>query len=230
MTSQPLPIDNPASIYPLRWRSHDRRRAAIAVLCVVALHGWLVWRWQGALTGPAREPGLTPPLRVTLRLIPPRPTPPPPPPPQPRRPETPLAAATPRKPVVTQARLRQPSPAGEAAAPAAPLDRAVISITAAEAALRAEAPASAAIAAPALLDTEASRRAIRASARTPSMSTLAAAASEEPRPPSAQERLGGAVKSASRGDCLKGEYAGAGMGILSLPFIAVATARGACAQ
>ena len=226
MTPQPIQTDKPVSKYPLRWRSHDRRRAAIAVLCVVALHGWLVWRWQGALTGPAREPGLTPPLRVTLRLIPPRP----PPPPQPRRPETPLTAETPRKPVVTQARLRLPSLAREAAAPAAPLDRAVISITAAEAALHAEAPASAVIAAPALLDTEASRRAIRASARTPSMSTLAAAASEEPRPASAQERLGGAVKSAGKGDCLKGEYAGAGMGILSLPFIAVAAARGACAQ
>ena len=211
-----------------RWhpRPHTRWRGALTVLCVVALHGALVWRWQGALTGPPRPAGLTPPLRVTLRLIPLRPATTP----LPRRPETPLAAATLKKPVITPSRRRQPPPAGATPAAAAPLDRAVITITPAEAALRAEPPASAALAAPALLDTEGSRRAIRASARTPSLSTLAAAASEEPRPVSAQERLGGAVKSAGKGDCLKGEFAGAGMGLLSLPFIALAAARGACAH
>ena len=111
-----------------------------------------------------------------------------------------------------------------------PLDRAVVTVTPAEAALRPEASASAAVAAPALLDTEASRRAIRAGARTPSLSALAAAASDEPRPAGAQERLGDGVKAAGKGDCLRGEYAGAGMGILSLPFIALAAARGACGQ
>ena len=123
-----------------------------------------------------------------------------------------------------------PAPTDRIPPPATPLDRAVITITPAETALRAEAPASAAVAAPALLDTEASRRAIRTSARTPSLSALAAAASEEPRPVSTQERLGDGVKAAGKGDCLNGEYAGAGMGILSLPFIALAAARGACAQ
>ena len=222
MTQEPLPADSAVARPALRWRPHDRRRAAIAVLCVVALHGALVWRWQGALTGPARHPGLTPPLRVTLRLIPLRPAPLPTAPP--RRPETPFPAATVRLPVAPLSRPRLPPPAGAAPAAAAPLDPAVISITPPEAA------ASAALAAPSLLDTEASRRAIRASARTPSLSALATAASEEPRPASAQERLGDGVKAAGKGDCLKGEYAGAGMGILSLPFIALAAARGACAQ
>ena len=189
----------------MRWRSHDRRRAATAVLCVVALHGALVWGWQDALTGPTRQSGLTPPLRVTLRLVPLRPTPAA----LQRRPETPLATATLRKPLAMPSRPRQPPSTGETSTAAAAPDRAVITTTPAEGALR---------------------PAIRASARTPSLSALAAAASEEPRPVSAQERLGDGVKSAGKGDCLKGQYAGAGMGILSLPFIALAAARGACAQ
>lgn len=215
-----------------RWhpRPHTRWGGALAVLCVVALHGLLLWRWQGLLTGPARKSGLTPALRVTLQLIPLRPAPAPKSTPLPRRPEPPLATATLHKPAVTPSRPRPQVSPDAIPAPAGVAERTALSITPTQAALRAEAPASAASAAPALLDTDASRRAIRASARTPSLSALAAAASEEPRPASAQERLGGAVKSAGKGDCLKGEYAGAGMGILSLPFIAVAAARGACAQ
>ena len=216
----------------VRWqpRPRARWRSALAVLCVVALHGALVWRWPGALTGSTHPAGLTPPLRVTLRLIPLQLAPKPTPTALPRRPEVRFAAAPPHGSVAAPSRPRQLAPADATPAPAAPLDHGVISISPAGAAPRAEAPASAALTAPALLDTEASRRAIRASARTPSLSTLAAAASEEPRPASAQERLGGAVKSAGKGDCLKGEYAGAGMGILSLPFMVVAAARGACAQ
>jgi hypothetical protein len=52
----------------------------------------------------------------------------------------------------------------------------------------------------------------------------------EPARTTAQERLGNDVKAAGRGDCAKGEYAGAGMGLLSLPFLVAAAARGACAQ
>jgi hypothetical protein len=37
-----------------------------------------------------------------------------------------------------------------------------------------------------------------------------------------------AVASSAKGDCLKGEYAGGGMGLLSLPFLALAAARDAC--
>ena len=82
---------------------------------------------------------------------------------------------------------------------------------------------------PSLLDTEATRRAIRESARAPSLAGRAAAVSDEPQRTSAQERLGNDVKSAGKGDCMKGEYAGTDMGLLSLPFLALAAARGACA-
>lgn len=37
-----------------------------------------------------------------------------------------------------------------------------------------------------------------------------------------------AVARAAKGDCVKGEYPGAGMGLLSLPFLAYAAAAGHC--
>jgi hypothetical protein len=37
-----------------------------------------------------------------------------------------------------------------------------------------------------------------------------------------------AVATSAKGDCLKGEYAGGGMGLLSLPFLALAAVRDAC--
>ena len=38
------------------------------------------------------------------------------------------------------------------------------------------------------------------------------------------------MKAAAKGDCLKGQYPGANMGLLSLPFLAVAAATGNCAK
>ena len=99
-----------------------------------------------------------------------------------------------------------------------------------EAAIRPEPAASAESLAPSLLDTEATRRAIRASARTPSLADRLAQAREEPERPGAQARLANGVKAAGQGDCTKGEFAGAGMGLLSLPFLAIAAAQGDCAK
>lgn len=42
------------------------------------------------------------------------------------------------------------------------------------------------------------------------------------------QQLPKAVAAAGKGDCLKGEYAGAGMGLLSAPFLAYAAATGHC--
>lgn len=50
-------------------------------------------------------------------------------------------------------------------------------------------------------------------------------ASGEAAAPSAQERLGHDIARSARGDCLKGEYAGAGIGLLSLPFWLIAELR-----
>jgi hypothetical protein len=37
-----------------------------------------------------------------------------------------------------------------------------------------------------------------------------------------------AVAAAAKGDCTKGQFVGGGMGLLSLPFLAVAAVRGDC--
>ena len=42
------------------------------------------------------------------------------------------------------------------------------------------------------------------------------------------ERLGEQVQQSAKGDCLKGEYLGGGMGLLSLPFLAAAALKGDC--
>jgi hypothetical protein len=79
-----------------------------------------------------------------------------------------------------------------------------------------------------LLDSEATRRALRQAARAPLLSERAAAAMGDGAPLRPEERLGQQVQQAASGDCLKGEFAGAGMGLLSLPFWALAEARGKC--
>jgi len=48
-------------------------------------------------------------------------------------------------------------------------------------------------------------------------------------PATAAAARGPARRRAGKGDCLKGESAGTGMGLLSLPFLALAAARSACA-
>jgi hypothetical protein len=91
----------------------------------------------------------------------------------------------------------------------------------------ASAPASAP-ARPSLLDSEATRRAVRMGTREPLLSERAAAASQDPGRLSAQQRMGQEIAQAANGDCLKGEYAGGGMGLLSLPFWLAAEVRGKC--
>lgn len=80
-----------------------------------------------------------------------------------------------------------------------------------------------------LMTGDATRRAIREAARQPLLSERAAQATGQPFRRGA-ERLADAASAAGKGDCLKGEYAGGGMGLLSLPFLAVAAARGDCAH
>ena len=79
-----------------------------------------------------------------------------------------------------------------------------------------------------LLDTEASRRAIREAARQRSTGEMAAQASGEPAAASAEERLARDIARGAHGDCIKGEFAGAGMGLLSLPFWVIAELRDKC--
>jgi hypothetical protein len=74
------------------------------------------------------------------------------------------------------------------------------------------------------LDGAAARRAVRDVARSPSMADLGDLAQGSDR------RLGEAIAAGARGDCLKGEYVGGGMGLLSLPFLAIAKLRDECSK
>lgn len=121
---------------------------------------------------------------------------------------------------------------------AAPATAAAAAITTSEPAAPARSALSAAQAAstpdpapptqPSLLDSEATRRAVRMATREPLLSERAAMASDDPGRLNAQQRLSQQMAQAADGDCLKGEFAGSGMGLLSLPFWLAAEARGKC--
>lgn len=92
-------------------------------------------------------------------------------------------------------------------------------------------PAASAASAPRerLMDTAATRAAIRQTGRSTLLSERAASATDQPFV-SRGEKEAQAVARTAKGDCLKGEFAGAGMGLLSVPFFVVAEARGQCAR
>ncbi len=94
------------------------------------------------------------------------------------------------------------------------------------------APAAASAAAqaprPSLLDAPGTRRAVAATAATPGLGELGRVASGQLAAASRQEQLANRIERTALGDCLKGEFAGAGMGVLSLPFFAWAEASGSC--
>lgn len=78
------------------------------------------------------------------------------------------------------------------------------------------------------LDPEQTRRVIRMLAKQVPITEQAALASQAPKKLTSTERLGQQIQSAATKECLKGEFAGAGMGLLSLPFWALAEAQGKC--
>ncbi|ALV06109.1 hypothetical protein DES44_4517 [Roseateles depolymerans] len=102
---------------------------------------------------------------------------------------------------------------------------------AAQSALQSPSPAASGPSGRELMDGAATRLAIRQSTRgTPLLSERADQASQAPERLDASARLGREIKEAGHGDCLKGEYAGGGMGLLSAPFLLLAKARGQCAK
>lgn len=181
------------------------------VLVVLAHLGLLAW-W----TAQRRPPPAPAAARVTLRLLPPPPV---------------RAAAPAPSPAAVPSVVRPAPPSARRPAPRSTLEPAprpdanVEPITAARAE-PAAVPASAAPPAGPLLDGEATRRAIRAAARDPSLAAQAGRVG--PAVASPEQRLGGGIAQGARGDCLKGEYLGGGGGLLSLPFLAAAALRDQC--
>jgi hypothetical protein len=96
-----------------------------------------------------------------------------------------------------------------------------------------EPPASAATEAPAppgrLLDSAASRSALRELGRQTLLHERVSQAGDTAIARTDQG-LGQGVAKAAHGDCLKGEFAGGGAGLLSLPLLAYAAAAGRCSR
>jgi hypothetical protein len=200
-------------------------RWLLALLAVAALHLLVLMLLQGALRVPVPPPA---PAQAPLVLVWLKPPAAPPvqavPPPA----EATAAQPLPRRPRPS-APVRAEAPALQAAAPASAAGVAPAPTTAATASAPAGA-ATAAASAPGgdLLDTEASRRAIREVARQRPIGEMGAQATGEPAPTGSREQLAQDIARGARGDCLKGEFAGAGMGLLSLPFWLMAELRDKC--
>jgi hypothetical protein len=198
-------------------RSTQHRVVALAA--VVLLHVALFWFVRGSiLLHAGRDAPSSALQRVTLRVVP-VPT-------AVARPQAPPALTKPPEPARASPRVQRSRQTP--ATTVEPDTTLSIGPVPAPALSRAEPAASAPDVS--LLDSEATRRAIRDSARAPSLTAEVARVGGEPARATAQERLGQSVKDAGRGDCAKGEYAGAGMGLLSLPFLVAAAARGDCAR
>ncbi|NDY90670.1 hypothetical protein [Ideonella livida] len=134
---------------------------------------------------------------------------------------------------VPRAHVPAPAPVADSSttAPATPhSDSTPIALTARapEPATGSSAPTPAS--APSRLTPESTRQAWIGIARQPSLATRSLEAAGGITPPSAAQRMAQAASSAGRGDCSRGEYAGAGMGLLSLPALAYAAAAGHCAR
>lgn len=202
--------------------------AALVLTLVLGLHA-IVVALLGAGGFAARRAPPPEPARVRLRmLVPPEPRPASPPAP----PSTHAAGTALAKPMARSAAL-PPAPADRAATPPAGHDArgAPPSPTPAAtgvdgAPVAAETTGASGRGSTDILDSVATRQAIVDAARTPSLAELPGTN----RRASAQHQLGGAIAAGAHGDCDKGEFAGGGMGLLSLPFWAVAQLRGACGR
>lgn len=189
----------------------EARSRAVAATAVAAAHLALLLFW---LQDAIHRPGTLPSPRISMRLIV-APAPP-----------ALTTATTVTRPTHAPARRGPVAPRIEVPRPEGISTEAITMQAIALEPAASQAAATAPEATGSLLDSEATRRALRASARDPGLAARAGRVGSAPL--SADERLGAAVQQGARGDCLKGEYLGAGMGLLSLPFLAAAALREQC--
>lgn len=191
----------------------EARSRAVAAAVVAAAHLALLLFW---LQDTIHRPGTLPSPRISMRLIAaPAPAPP-----------ALTTATTVTRPTHAPARRGPVAPRIQVPRPEGISTQAITMQAIAPEPAASQAAATAPEATGSLLDSEATRRALRASARDPGLAARAGRVGSAPL--SADERLGAAVQQGARGDCLKGEYLGAGMGLLSLPFLAAAALREQC--
>jgi len=195
--------------------SSGRLRLIAGLLLSLLLHGALLW--QGLAPDIAR-PGTGQAEAHRLQVV---------------WVETPTSTPTPAP---------APSPAAAAARPGpAPAPAPTPSMQSAGAAKATEQAATAAAQAPVLADTEAAPDAAR-SARAMGRLLDSAAGREavqsaarqglvRPQIPAQREDpLASGMREAAQGDCMKGEFKGGGMGLLSLPMLAAAALQGECSR
>ena len=184
----------------------SRRRMAAAAAFALAVHGLALWALRHAMA-PIAPPAnaLAPPLQAVLIIAAPA-----------RQPDASPPAAT--------RSAAAPKPRGRmrgTPVPAAPLTGTDEAMPIDAAPPQPPAPTGiAAGAAAQLLDSAASQRAIREAAAS-RMAPLSA------RTPSGSP-WENAIQNAAHGDCMRGEFAGSDMGLLSLPMLAAAMAQGKC--
>ena len=191
-------------------RAAPRATARWVGPAVLLLHALaLLFAWRGVV---APHAGLSNDATIVLLTVDPAPEQAPPPAP----PMPPATAATRDRPRAAAA-VPRITPTPPAPAPTVPPAEVAAAIRPDDAASEP------------LLDAAATQRAIRESVRQPGLAARARDAQGDP-PLSSSAKLGNQIEQAAHGDCGKGEYVGAGMGLLSLPFWAAAELRGKCAR
>lgn len=204
--------------------SSGRLRLIAGLLLSLLLHGALLW--QGLAPDIAR-PGTGQAEAHRLQVV---------------WVETPTSTPTPAPAPSPAAAAARPGPA-PAPAPARRPDTAAVappSRQGAGAAKATEQAATAAAQAPVLADTEAARRRAQRQAMGRLLDSAAgreavqsAARQGLVRPQIHAQRedpLASGMREAAQGDCMKGEFKGGGMGLLSLPMLAAAALKGECSR
>ncbi|MGJ7531081.1 hypothetical protein [Variovorax sp. GB1P17] len=195
-----------------------RRGLMALVLAVVAMHAAVLWLMLVASQPHVGRIGTAKRIAMEVVQIAPvlKAEPPAAPTAASRAAPTPVAPRAParRTPLATRSDAITASPN----APAAPVDPA--------APTQAAGPSPA----PLILNSEATRRALRDVARQRSFADRANQDISAPAGSAFESRLGASVAGAARGDCMKGQFKGNNMGLLSLPALALAAASGECAR
>ncbi|WP_202759562.1 hypothetical protein [Delftia acidovorans] len=208
--------------------SSGRLRLIAGLLLSLLLHGALLWQGLAPEIGrpgtgqaeahrlqvvwvEAPTPAPSPAPAVARPGPAPAPNPSPRPRPKPtRRPDTAAVAPPSRQGAGTAKATEQ---AATAAAPQAPVpaDTAAVPDTARSARAMGR-----------LLDSAAGREAVQSAARQGLVRPQIHAQREDP--------LASGMREAAQGDCMKGEFKGGGMGLLSLPMLAAAALKGECSR
>jgi hypothetical protein len=196
--------------------TRSAERALVGAVVLLA-HALLLWAWPRS---PLRDTARTrEPITVAVTLLP-TPAPPPIAVPAPRATDVPAAAQRPAR-----APRSQPSPKAAPGAATTP--------TEAPPSMTAPTPAAPAASAATALELRLvlPRGAAERGGLTEPPNSMRRQALNDPRSnvqPDPTQVLPNAVAASAKGDCIKGEYFGGGMGLLSAPFLAYAAAAGNC--